>query len=377
MKALILAPRFPWPAYTGERLRATIWISALSRNAEVTLVAPEGRVPSEVSALRFHPANRSLTRGMRRTNDVLLGDLPVQCLLAAPFDWAGAIGRAVREDGPFDVTVVLLSRLHPWVHALLQGRTILDAVDSLRRNARERQRAATALTRWLWRIEERRMASLEARAARFYDEIVVVSDGEREDFVPAVAVTTGINTSPLGPSRRTFDFGFWGRLPYFANADAVRWLLDEIWPAIRSKHPAATLAVGGAEAPRWLQRAVANQPGVTLVSPVQDIASFARSIRVALMPIRYGSGESIKTLEAAEAGCAIVGTPLALRGLTSLVPHARIETSGPDLAAAAVELLDETRRAPLATRLREAVETHYARSATLERFWTIAAGDAA
>ena len=185
-----------------------------------------------------------------------------------------------------------------------------------------------------------------------------------------------MRTAPLDVSERAFDFGFWGRFPYFANTDAVAWLLDEIWPAIRALHPAATMILGGSEASRALRRA-AKREGVTLVSPVDDIASFARNIRVALMPLRYGSGASNKVLEAAEAGCALVGTPLALRGLTPLVPHSRIASNAADLALAAVSLLDESRRATLAGNLRRVVETHYERSATLDRLSAIAAAEVA
>jgi glycosyltransferase involved in cell wall biosynthesis len=132
------------------------------------------------------------------------------------------------------------------------------------------------------------------------------------------------------------------------------------------------LIIGGADAPRSLRRA-ARRCGVTLLSPVDDIGSFARNIRVALMPLRYGSGQSNKVLEAAEAGCAIVGTAQAFRGLAPLASHARIESSASGLAGAAVELLaDDDRRACMAARLRDVVATHYARSATIERLRAIA-----
>ncbi|MGZ8797335.1 MAG: glycosyltransferase family 4 protein [Thermoanaerobaculia bacterium] len=372
MKALIITARFPWPPYTGDRLRATMWLSALARSAEVTLVAPHGAVPGGAPRFQFYAAPRSFTCGVRGLVAVMRDRLPFQSLLAAPYDWRAAIARARREAGPFDVTVVLLSRMHPWIQGLLDGRTILDAVDSLRRSAEERRKAAAPPMRWLWVIEQRRMARLELEAARTYEQVVVVSEDERPDFGDAVAVTTGVPTVPLGGGSRAFDFGFWGRLPYFANADAVNWILDEIWPAIRALHASATLVIGGADAPRSF-RNDARRRGVTLVSPIADVASFARNVRVALMPLRYGSGQSMKILEAAEAGCGIVGTPHAVRGLAPLARFARIESTAAGLARAAVELLtDHDGRALLAAQLRDVIETSYSRSVTLDRFSAIA-----
>ncbi|MEO8034566.1 MAG: glycosyltransferase [Acidobacteriota bacterium] len=378
MKALIVTQRFPWPPHTGDRLRATTWLSALGTGWEITLIAPDGRVPAGVPLFRFQRATWSLLGCLRGTLAVIGGRVPLQCLLAAPYNWRGAIARARREAGRFDVTVILLSRMHPWVREALEGRTILDAIDSLRRNAEERRRASGWATRWLWGIEERRMTRLECEETSAYERVVVVSEEETCEFgrSVAVAVPVGVPVAPLGVAPRTFDFGFWGRLPYFANADAVNWLLEEIWPAIRALRPQATLVIGGAGAPRSL-RAEARRQGVTLVSPIDDIASFGRDIRVALMPLRYGSGQSTKVLEAAEAGCAIVGTPEAMRGLAPIAALARIETSAPAFARAAVELFDDDRREHIVTQLREVVDARYSRSATLLRLAAIAraAGD--
>jgi len=375
MKSLVIAPRFPWPPYTGDRLRASIWISALVGNGDVALVAPRGAIPPDVP-LRFFGARSSVIRWIRGAMTVLRQSFPLQCLLGAPYDWPRAIADARREMGPFDVTIVLLSRMHPWVRESLEGRTILDAIDSLRRSAGERRKAASPFARWLWKIEERRMARIEREAARAYSQVVVISDGEAADFGDAVAVPNGVAAMPLDDAARGYDFGFWGRFPYFANADATAWLLDEIWPAIRALHPSATLIIGGAEASRAL-RSDARRSGVTLVSPVDDMPSFARDIRVALMPLRYGSGQSTKVLEAAEAGCAIVGSPTALRGLGALAPFTRIESSTLEFARAAVDLLiDADARARMTARLRDVIATHYERSSSLGRLSAIAAAEA-
>lgn len=356
MNVLVLSSRFPWPAYTGDRLRATIWLSALERHATVALVSPDGRVPADVPRFRFHPAKRSLVRGAAGVLR-LLGGTPATALLAAPYDWAGAIGRAREDCGNFDAAIVLLSRLDPWVRELLpDGLRVLDAIDSLRRSMNERAREASPLMRWLWRAESRRVARAEKSAADFYDRVVVVSAEETAEL-QAVAISNGVALLPLVDAPRAFDFGFWGRLAYFANEDAAAWLLDEIWPAIRAQRPDATLLIAGADAPPRI-RAAHGTNGIRVQSPVDDVAALARNVRVALFPVRYGTGQSNKILEAAEAGCAIVATPRAMRGLDPLLPHVSIATDTAGLVRMA--LAEEPRRA-----LRRAVETHYAREKTL------------
>jgi glycosyltransferase involved in cell wall biosynthesis len=292
--------------------------------------------------------------------------LPFTSLLTAGYDWAGAVARARAEAGPFDATVVLLSRLDPWVRRFVEGRSILDAIDSLEKNAEERSRASS-LSAWLWRHEAARIRRAERDASIAYDEVLVVSDDEAPEL-NARTIPSGVEIGPLhSDQQRAFDFAFWGRLAYFANADAVRLLLREIWPAIRRLAPTATLAIGGASAPADLARE-AVAPGVTFVSPVPDMPAFARNAKIALLPIRYGTGQGSKPVEAAEAGCAIAATPHALRDLAPLRAHAVLTDDAQELAVAAVSLLrDSARLATNAKALRHAVETHYARERTHER----------
>jgi polysaccharide biosynthesis protein PslH len=378
MKVLILSARFPWPPFSGDRLRGKIWIEALSGTADVTLICPDGEVPPDVPPFRFRPVNRSLAALARATVRVAAESLPYQALLSAPYAWTAAIERARREAGEFDTIIVLLSRLDPWVRSSLGGaRIVLDAIDSLRRNTEERARQANPLLRWLWRREARRVARSEADVAGVYDHVLVVSEDEVEEFGPrARAISSGVSISPLEPHERGFDFGFWGRLSYFANADAVEWLLDDIWPRIRALRPGATLVVAGAD-PTARIRAKALVDGVTLLCPVRDIRTLARNVRVALLPIRFGSGQLSKSMEAAEAGCAIVGTPQAFRGAALLAAAARIASSPSELAEAAVALLeDDAQTSALAARLRSTVVSDFARETALARLAAIAAGSA-
>lgn len=361
MRIVVLSSRFPWPAYTGDRLRATIWLAAL-RDHDVVLVAPDGLVPEGVA---FQPAQRSIRSAFAGVIRVLRG-APFQSLIAAQYDWRDAIERA----GKFDAAIVLLSRLDASVRHLLPcRRRILDAVDSLSRSMNERAKRASIFTRWFWSAEARRVERAEDDGSRAYDRVIVVSDDESEKL-HATAIGNGVAIAPLDGSPRTYDFGFWGRLAYFANADAVSWLLREIWPRVRAQLPHATLLIAGADAPPRL-RAAHGRDGVSVQSPVDDIAATARQIRVALFPIRYGTGQSNKVLEAAEAACAIVATTHAMRGLEPLTEHSRIANDADGLARAAVDAVaNASARGAV---LRAVVERHYSREETLRRLAKVAA----
>jgi glycosyltransferase involved in cell wall biosynthesis len=375
MNVLVVSSRFPWPPYSGDRMRTSIWLDALAPHARVALVAPEGDVPAHAPPIRFFPAASSMARRVSGAMTVLRRGLPLQSLLAAPYAWDDAIAAAGRELGPFDTNVIVLYRGDAWVRPSLGGGArILDSVDSLRRNAEERARASSLLMRPFWRHEERRLARAERDAAESYDRVVVVNEDETREFGGAgMAIANSVPIAPYDPAApRRFDFGFWGRLAYFANADAARWLLEEIVPAIRALHPAATFILGGADVPRFIL-AAAERAGIEVRSPIANVAAFARDIRVALIPMRYGSGQSSKLLEAAEAGCAVVTTPQTLRGLPRLAPHAAVAADAAAIATNAVALLHDTaRREAMRHALRRAVEQHHARATILTQMAELA-----
>ena len=90
-KVLLVSSRFPWPPVTGDRGRVVAWLEALAPRANVTLVAPDGRVPAAVPPFRFVTAHRSAVRLAAAAWRTATGGLPVTALLAAGYDWPGAL----------------------------------------------------------------------------------------------------------------------------------------------------------------------------------------------------------------------------------------------------------------------------------------------
>lgn len=362
-RVVVVSSRFPWPVVTGDRIRALALLEALAPRANVTLVAPDGRVPAGAPPFRLVAVHRSAGRLAAAARRTVAAGLPATALLAAGYDWRGALAAVEREWGPFDVAVVLLARLDPWVFPHLWAkRRVLDAIGSLAANLEARARAARGAARFLWRLEAQRTARLERDAAARYDRVLVVADAERAAFGErSSAIFHGVQLGerPTGP--RKFDVGFWGRLAYFANRDAATFLLEQIWPRVRRAKPDATLLIAGADAPLFVRR-WNGRDGVTVVSPMAERSGLLRRVRVALLPLRFGSGQSNKVLEAAEASCALVATPEAVRGLDAIAAEAAVERDPAQLAARVLGLLaDPAAAAALGERLRLVVEREFSR----------------
>lgn len=378
MRALLVASRFPYPPHTGDRIRATAWIEALAGAAELTLVAPRGRLELVPRGCRVVTAARTPGRLVPCALRVGTRGLPATSLLAAGFAWRYALRAAMAVGGPFDVAIVQLARLDPWVFKHLPPcRRILDAIDALGANLSERAAASLGVASAFWREEAARTARLEAECGLRYDAVSVVAPAECAAFgARAVAISHGTVLGPPASGPRDIDAAFWGRLAYFANEDAARFLLDEVWPAVRRRRPRATLLVAGADAPAWLRRR-GGHDGVTVESPLVDRAAILRRVKVAVVPLRFGTGASNKVLEAAEASCAVVSTPEGVRGLPELTPEVELAHTAEELAARLVGLCECPAMAEAqGRRLREVVESCYSRDTARRRLLALARGAA-
>ena len=340
-------------------MRALAWIDAL-QNHETIVAGPAGEKIDVVVPW-------SATSFVRAVGRTIVEDLPRHMLLGAR-SW----DRALRDQMPFDLAIVVLTRTEPWVRAMLPARRrILDVIDPAAASMAERRRAAGRLWRGFWAREERRSAQLEHSVADHYERVAVVAKSDASLFgAKGATVPIGVEIEPLGDAPREFDYGFTGRLGFFANQEAVRLLLREIWPRIRAERPAATLLLAGADAPRWM-RAFHGTDGVHVESPMKNRAATLRRVRVALLPMTLGSGVSLKALEAAEAGCAIVATACGLRGADALLPIVAIEEDWPQFARRAVAVADDRDMGSL---LREAVRDHHSRAAALDAMRMLAEG---
>src|SRR5262249_37430137 len=108
---------------------------------------------------------------------------------------------------------------------------------------------------------------------------------------------------------------FLGALDWRPNLDAVRLLLDDIFPAVRAAEPEVRLALVGRHPPGWLLERVAREAGVELHADVPDVRPFLGGAGVLAVPLRVGDGSRLKILEALATGLPVVSTRVGAEGL--------------------------------------------------------------
>ena len=135
---------------------------------------------------------------------------------------------------------------------------------------------------------------------------------------PVKAINNGVDTDYFSPNPSVepdpHRLVFTGVMGYSPNADAARFLGEEILPLVQAREPRAEFWVVG-HAPGPEVQALSNLPGVHVTGSVDDVRVHVLRSQVFVCPLRFGAGIKNKILAAMAMGRPVVATPISLHGI--------------------------------------------------------------
>jgi glycosyltransferase involved in cell wall biosynthesis len=344
MKVLLLSPRTPARNGKGDQVRAIHIVESLAADHEVTVLT-SGLGPVD-------PARRAELDTLARVEEVAVSRpwRAVGALWSALRGRPAQIGymtpppvwKRVRALAPeHDVVMPITPRA---IAGALETPIVLDHQDAFALNLARRARGRESLPiragawvesvlmrrweRWLSRrvAAQTVVSAVDARALPSPPEVVVV----RIRVEPPA-------TPPPPVAGRTIDTMFTGNMRYGPNLDAVVWLDEEIGPELWRLRPGSGIWLVGRDAD-----GLRVDRRFEIRSDVPSIHDCLTQTKVALAPLRIGTGSPNKVLEAMAAGAAVVGTPAAFESLDLPAGAVGIGDSGPALARETARLLEDT-----------------------------------
>jgi glycosyltransferase involved in cell wall biosynthesis len=195
-------------------------------------------------------------------------------------------------------------------------------------------------------LEQRRAERIALRAHRhLVASSPVIADELRRDAPGAEVVLAPLTLDPSVYPPAPLDgppvAGIIGTAAWPPTAEAMRELVDTVWPLVRKRVPEARLVIAG----RGTGGLGLAGPGVEVQGEVESASAFLRGLSVLLFPQRRGSGMKVKVLEAIASRVPVVTTAAGAEGI---VPNDGVVVSEEPavLADAAAELLadDAARR---------------------------------
>jgi O-antigen biosynthesis protein len=261
---------------------------------------------------------------------------------------------ALRERGR-SYSAVIISRPHNYervaeiIRDYLPGVPVIYDAEALyfRRIERQSELASGRIKEQLL-AQAAEMRALEESIAAEVDAVVCISADEAELLDGATKAPVVVNAPLLAKatlSHSGFDaranVGFvagWSAGGDSPNADGLRWFARHVWPLVLARVPGAKLLVTGDDPPREVLRFACDS--IQFLGRVPDLERFYGALRVAIVPIRYGSGVKLKTVEALQFGVPTVSTTIGAESIPSDVEGLLPVADSPDAFAALVaELL--------------------------------------
>ena len=375
MRILYICHRFPFPPARGGKIRPFNMIKHLGRKHEV-VVASLVRSQEEAEAGRglsrhcgdFIMAEVTATAAWARMISRLPTPQPSSLGYFYSPDLARRIDRRLQSER-FDLIYVHCSSAAPYVSKVSGIPKMLDFGDMDSQKWLDYCRFKPfPLSLGYW-LEGRKMEAAEKALARRFDLCTCTTKAELETLrqlhvpVPTDWFPNGVDTEFFAPSDAPYDadaISFVGRMDYFPNQQAMMFFANEVFPTIREKRPAATLAIIGAEPSANIRR-LACRDGITVTGTVPDVRDYVRRSAASVAPLSIARGTQNKIVECMAMGVPVVTSPQAAGGVDA-VPgeHLLVARSPDDYAAKLLNLMsDGTARQRLAAAGRARVETHH------------------
>jgi glycosyltransferase involved in cell wall biosynthesis len=187
----------------------------------------------------------------------------------------------------------------------------------------------------------KRLRLAEFTAAAFSSAVITHSKTET-DLLKSHVTGASVFTVPWSvkpqptkvPFSRRKGLAFIGGFAHAPNQDAVRWLIKDIMPLVRSRDPSIQCYLVGSDMPEQFRRLEAD--GIVPIGHVEDLTEIFDRVRLTVAPLAYGAGLKGKVIESLSAGIPCVCTTVAAEGFDLPVPLRACVADDPDAIVASI-----------------------------------------
>jgi glycosyltransferase involved in cell wall biosynthesis len=180
------------------------------------------------------------------------------------------------------------------------------------------------IKRMYFLLEGWRVRRYESRMARDFDVHITCSELDCARLravapsVHAIAVPNGVDTEYFRPEH-SHSTGpsliFVGSLNWYPNVDAALFLLREVWPMAKARHPDLRLDIVGSAPPHQVLTLAAELKDVRVHGFVDDVRPLMNAATLYVCPIRDGGGTKLKLLDAFAMEKCVIAHPVACEGI--------------------------------------------------------------
>ncbi len=383
MKILYLSLRFPYPPFSGDKIRTYNILKHLSYKHSISFVSfmlsPDEKnhinklqeFCKEVEIVEFSKLKAYSNCIIRSYS----GE-PFQISYWYSPEMQKKVDNLMEKDG-FDLVHVQFFRMAQYIKKYTDRRKILDSGDSFWLNLSRRSKLDRGIVWPLLKLEASKVRIYETEIAKWFDQVTMVSPLDmqcllsNDSNLPISVVPMGVDLDYFQPGSKSDDLNllFTGTIRYFPNKDAILYFYNEIFPLIKESVPNVKFYVVGNSPPKNIQN-LASNGDIVVTGRVEDVRPYFDNSAVFVCPLRSGSGMQAKILEAMAMGVPVVTTSMGVTAFDAFIDKDIMVADDPKLFAnKVIKLLkDRELRQNIALNARHLVEEKYGWSSIVERF---------
>ena len=337
LKILFLTNRSPYPITDGQSRRTYNILKGLARRHDVSLLSlyesPKEIEPNSIHHLKEFCERVEMLLAPPKT--VSIG-MATRLLMSIFSPEPYTIWRHYSQEYVDRVWACLKSTTFDVVHCdalplayVMRGlrapvRALTDHDVSYVKAERLAQQRRNVAVKCFISYEAMKLKRLERRIFRHVDIGIAVSECDSQVLQALcpegrfAVVENGVDTKAFTPNSDAVesDTLLWvGGFQHYPNYEAVRYLIEDIYPVIKRAKPQVKLYIVGGSVPASLMRLAVNDTSILFTGFVDDPVPFIQRAAVFVAPILSGGGTKLKVLEAMAAGKAIVSTSIGVEGI--------------------------------------------------------------
>lgn len=206
----------------------------------------------------------------------------------------------------------------------------------------------------------------------YCDQLVVMSEDDKRFIAQEIGdkkkievVENGVNTSWFAQKKRkepeTPTILSVGTFKWLPNIEAVTFLVEKVWPLVKTSVPKVKLWIVGAAPTQKILDFAERDTAITVTGNIPDIRDAFTGSHALVAPVFSGKGTRYKILEALASGTPVIATETAVEGLgVTHGQHVLLDNTAEGLAKLTAQLLrSKDLREKLATNGRKYVTEHF------------------
>jgi glycosyltransferase involved in cell wall biosynthesis len=187
------------------------------------------------------------------------------------------------------------------------------------------------LKRYFYKKLSKDLKRFELTFINLVDGVFCISEQDREFFrrravkTPTVVIPVYMDlVEDNMVNYENNDFHFVGSMSWKPNADAVKWIINQIAPKLQRLLPDSKIHIAGSAMPKSMkEKQIKN---VVFHGKVNSMCDFMSTHGTLIVPLKTGSGVRIKILEALSFGVPLISTEKGKEGI-SLTPKKHFLTA--------------------------------------------------